>query len=106
MAPISTHAPGYVVSVENRELSVFDPRTGDEVSRVPIASRERCAQAVRTARDAASGWARTPAADRGAALHAAAAAVREAAEELAELNERETGKLRDDALGGVAAGAA
>jgi succinate-semialdehyde dehydrogenase / glutarate-semialdehyde dehydrogenase len=94
-----------VASIDNRELTVLDPRTGEEVSRVPIASDERCAEAVRTARAAARDWARTPAAERGAALHAAAAAVREAAEELAELNERETGKLRDDARGGVAAGA-
>ncbi|BBY16065.1 aldehyde dehydrogenase family protein [Mycolicibacterium litorale] len=87
------------------ELIVTDPRTGEPVSRVPIADASTCAEAVKRARAAASGWARTPAAERAAALTAAAAAVREAADELAELNERETGKLRDDALGGVDAGA-
>ncbi|OBF98642.1 hypothetical protein A5790_02575 [Mycobacterium sp. 852002-51152_SCH6134967] len=51
------------------------------------------------ARAAAPGWARTPAAERAAALTKAAAAVRAA------VNERETGKTRDDALGGVDAGA-
>jgi succinate-semialdehyde dehydrogenase / glutarate-semialdehyde dehydrogenase len=86
------------------ELIVLDPRTGQEASRVEIASEARCAEAVSAARQAAKGWARTPAAERGAALHAAAAAVREAADELAELNERETGKLLDDARGGVEAG--
>ncbi|MBP2367768.1 acyl-CoA reductase-like NAD-dependent aldehyde dehydrogenase [Pseudonocardia parietis] len=55
-------------------------------------------------RAAATGWARTPAAQRGAALHAAAAAVREAADELADLTERETGKPYADARGGVDAG--
>ena len=89
-----------------RELTVHDPRTGEEVGRVPIASAERCADALSAARDAAPGWARTPAAERGAALHAAAAAVRAAADELAELNTAETGKLRGDASGGVEAGAA
>ena len=89
-----------------RELTVHDPRTGEEVGRVPIASAERCADAVRAARDAAPGWARTPAAERGAALHTAAAAVRAAAAELAELNTAETGKLPADASGGVEAGAA
>jgi succinate-semialdehyde dehydrogenase / glutarate-semialdehyde dehydrogenase len=88
-----------------RELTVHDPRTGEEVGRVPIASAERCADAVRAARAAAPGWARTPAAERGAALHAAAAAVRAAAAELAELNTAETGKLPGDASGGVEAGA-
>ena len=94
-----------VTLLENRELTVHDPRTGELVGRTPIASDERCEEAVRAARAAAPGWARTPAAERGAALHAAAAAVRAAAHELAELNERETGKLHADALGGVEAGA-
>lgn len=84
---------------------MLDPRTGDEVSKVPITDPSSCAQAVARARAAAPGWARTPAAERAAALTKAAAAVRAAAEELAGLNERETGKLRDDALGGVDAGA-
>ncbi|KUI22684.1 succinate-semialdehyde dehydrogenase [Mycobacterium sp. GA-1285] len=86
-------------------MTVLDPRTGDEVSKVPITDPSSCAQAVARARAAAPGWARTPAAERAAALTKAAAAVRAAAEELAGLNERETGKLRDDALGGVDAGA-
>ncbi|WP_245233932.1 aldehyde dehydrogenase [Mycobacterium sp. PS03-16] len=86
-------------------LTVLDPRTGDVVSRVPIADASACDEAVKRARAAAPGWARTPAAERAAALTAAAAAVRAAADELAELNERETGKLRTDAAGGVEAGA-
>jgi succinate-semialdehyde dehydrogenase / glutarate-semialdehyde dehydrogenase len=93
-----------VTSTLHRELTVHDPRTGEEVGRVPVASAERCTDAVRAARAAAPGWARTPAADRAAALHAAAAAVRAAADELAELTERETGKPRGDARGGVDAG--
>ncbi len=94
-----------VTLLENRELTVHDPGTGEVVTRLPIASAERCAQAVAAARAAAPGWARTSAAERGAALHAAAAAVRAAADELAELNRRETGKVHGDAIGGVEAGA-
>jgi succinate-semialdehyde dehydrogenase/glutarate-semialdehyde dehydrogenase len=90
--------------LDTRELTVLDPRTGEIVGRVPVATEERCADAIRRARAAAPGWARTSATERAAALHAAAAAVRAAAEELAALNERETGKLRTDALGGVKAG--
>lgn len=100
-------APGYcfrVTVLENRELTVLDPRTDEVVGRVPIASPARCDAAVHSARAAAPGWARTPAAERGAALHAAAEAVRAAAEELATLNARETGKPLDDARGGVQAG--
>ncbi len=74
-------------------------------SRIPIADASACAEAVARARRAAVSWARTPATERAAALSAAAADVRAAADELAELNESETGKLKADALGGVAAGA-
>jgi succinate-semialdehyde dehydrogenase / glutarate-semialdehyde dehydrogenase len=93
-----------VTLLENRELTVLDPRTGEVAGRVPIASAARCDEAVGAARAAAAGWARTPAAERAATLHAAAAAVRAAADELAQLNTRETGKPADDARGGVEAG--
>lgn len=85
-------------------ISVSDPRTGDTVSQVPVTEPADCDEAIRRAAQAAPGWARTPSAERAAAIAAAAADVRAAARELAELNERETGKLRDDALGGVDAG--
>ncbi|OBG24658.1 aldehyde dehydrogenase [Mycobacterium sp. 852002-51057_SCH5723018] len=85
-------------------MSVLDPRTGDAVTRVPIAEPSDCDEAIRRAADTADGWARTAPAERAAAIAAAADDVRAAAEELAELNERETGKLRDDARGGVDAG--
>jgi acyl-CoA reductase-like NAD-dependent aldehyde dehydrogenase len=90
---------------QSTELIVTDPRTGEEVSRVPIADASACDEAVKRARAAAALWARTPAAERAAALSAAAAAVREQADELAALNERETGKPLADARGGVDAGA-
>ena len=87
-----------------RDITVLDPRTGEPVGRVPIATPQQCDEALRRARAAAPGWARTPAAERAAAVHAAAAAVRDAADELAALNERETGKPLADARGGVDAG--
>ncbi|OBI17773.1 succinate-semialdehyde dehydrogenase [Mycobacterium sp. E2327] len=85
-------------------MNVLDPRTGDQVTQVPVTEPSDCDDAVRRAADAAAGWARTAPADRAEAIAAAAADVRGAADELAELNERETGKLGDDARGGVEAG--
>ncbi|OBI94314.1 succinate-semialdehyde dehydrogenase [Mycobacterium sp. 1245805.9] len=85
-------------------MNVLDPRTGDQVTQVPITEPSDCDDAVRRAADAAAAWARTAPAERAEAIAAAAADVRGAADELAELNERETGKLRDDARGGVEAG--
>jgi len=90
-----------VTDLLTREITVLDPRTGETVGRVPIATAPQCDAALRKARAAADGWARTPAAERAAALHAAAAAVRDAADELAGLNARETGKPVADARGGV-----
>lgn len=86
-------------------ISVLDPRTGDTVTQVPVTEAADCDEAIRRAADARDAWARTPPAERAAALATAAADVRAAADELAELNERETGKLRGDARGGVDAGA-
>src|SRR4051812_1941215 len=88
------------------ELTVQDPRTGDTVVRVPIADASACDNAVARARAAFADWARTSPAERAAAVAAAAEDVRAAADELAALNERESGKRREDALGGVTAGAA
>lgn len=87
------------------ELTVLDPRTGEVVSRVDVAGPEACDAAVDAARGAAEAWARTAPAERAAALTRAAAAVRAATEELADLNESETGKVRADCVGGVEAGA-
>jgi succinate-semialdehyde dehydrogenase/glutarate-semialdehyde dehydrogenase len=89
----------------DRVLTVLDPRTGEVATELPVADEPAVADALASARAAQAGWARTPAAERGAALRAAAAAVRAAADELAELNTRETGKTPDDARGGIEAGA-
>ncbi|MEV6611829.1 aldehyde dehydrogenase family protein [Kutzneria sp. NPDC051319] len=62
-------------------------------------------QVVAAARAAQRGWARTPAAERGAALAAAAARLRAAADELAAAHNADTGRLIDEAHGGVLAGA-
>jgi betaine-aldehyde dehydrogenase len=86
-------------------LTVLDPRDGSLVGTVVEADREEVADAVRRARAAQDAWMRTPAAARGVLLHDAATALRERADEIAALNQRETGKPFDDALGGVLAGA-
>ncbi|MBM7810126.1 aldehyde dehydrogenase family protein [Saccharothrix algeriensis] len=88
-----------------RALDVHSPLDGRLVGSLPTASEEDVAGALRTARAALAGWAATPAAQRGAALRAAAAAVRARAGELAELVRAETGRPLDSAREGVLAGA-
>jgi len=87
-----------------RDLTVLNPADDAPVTRVPVSSPEDCGRAVRAAHQAAPGWARTPAADRGAALRAAAAAVEAAAGDLAETMSAEMGKPVADARDSITAG--
>ena len=87
------------------QVHILDPADGTEVGTLACAFQQDVTDAVGRARSAAAGWARTPAAERGARVAAAAAAVEAAADELATLTTREMGKPLDDARGGVEAGA-
>ncbi|AGF72104.1 aldehyde dehydrogenase family protein [Corynebacterium halotolerans] len=91
-------------TVRRTELSVVDPTTGEPVGTLPTAGENEVVDAVSRAHAAQAGWAATPAEQRGAYLHAMADALAGAAEELAELNRRETGKLPADCRGGIEAG--
>ena len=88
----------------DRSLTVLNPMTGDPVTSVPVSSEADVAAAVKAARDAAAGWARTAPGARAAALHAAANAVEAAAGELAELMNEEMGKPVDGAKDSIGAG--
>jgi len=87
-------------------LALEDPSTGEPLGRFPAGDPAAVDAAVQAARDAQPGWAATPAPERAVRLRAVAAALRAHADELANRNARETGKLLRDALGGVEAGAA
>ncbi|WP_025618516.1 aldehyde dehydrogenase family protein [Salinispora cortesiana] len=89
---------------EGGDLVVHDPADGTAVSSVPVATAEEVRKAVAAARGAAAEWARTPLAERAAALHRAADAVAAAAVELAQATTVEMGKPLADARGGVDAG--
>jgi betaine-aldehyde dehydrogenase len=89
---------------KSRELTITDPKVGTLVGRMAVATPAAVAESVTTAREAFSGWSKLPAAARGLAVRAAAHAVAERAEELAELNTRETGRPPDQARAGVDAG--
>jgi betaine-aldehyde dehydrogenase len=67
---------------------------------VPLAVR----RAVNASRAAHPAWSARLPVDRGAALRTAAGFLAEAAQDLAEMNGRETGRPLDEALAGIAAG--
>ncbi len=81
------------------------PETAAPATRNGAGDTAAADTAVAGARAAFPAWRHTPAAERGAALKAAAAALRAATDELAEIHERDTGRPRDEAAEGVAAGA-
>ncbi|WP_336646107.1 aldehyde dehydrogenase family protein [Microbacterium sp. USHLN186] len=83
------------------EITITDPRDGSLVGTLVAAEPEEVRAAVRTAVDTAPTWARTPAGERGAALRHAAALLEQRAEELADIEQRETGRRREQSLGGV-----
>jgi acyl-CoA reductase-like NAD-dependent aldehyde dehydrogenase len=85
-------------------LTVFDPLSDVPLTLVPVASEADVTAAVKAARDAAPGWARTPAGSRAAALHAAANAVEDATDELAAMLSAEMGKPAGGARDSIAAG--
>jgi len=90
----------------NGEFVVRNPADGTPVTRAPEASEADVADAVKAARSAAAAWARTPAAERAAALSRAADAVAEQAGRLAELTTCEMGRPLASARDGVDAGVA
>ncbi|WP_456285598.1 aldehyde dehydrogenase family protein [Microbacterium sp. JZ70] len=85
------------------EIVIRDPRDGTVTGSVPVADVAEVRAAVARARAAQPAWRATPAAERGRALRAAAHALAERGAELAEVEQRDNGRLRADADGGIAA---
>ncbi|WP_110293425.1 aldehyde dehydrogenase family protein [Nocardia tenerifensis] len=99
--------PGVVtVSGDHPAIVIRNPATGADVGTVPMTEPTDLDLRVRAANRAQPRWARTPAGERAAAVRAGAALLREHADELAELNEAETGRPKAEGREGVLAGAA
>jgi betaine-aldehyde dehydrogenase len=96
----------HVRNSSSEMLSILDPRTGEAVGSLPVTPPLAVRRTVNAARAAYSGWSATSPAERGACLRAAARALTAAAADLAEMNCRETGRPAEEALAGIAAGAA
>jgi betaine-aldehyde dehydrogenase len=73
-------------------LPVENPATEEQISEVALPSAEQVAAAVAAAREAARGWERTPAVERGEMLHEVASRLRARTEELAAVMTAEGGK--------------
>jgi betaine-aldehyde dehydrogenase len=84
----------FVAPESSATIDVVDPATGDTIGRVPDAGPRDVAKAVAAARAAfdTGPWKDTTAQDRGRILFKLAEIVRQRADELAELETRNTGK--------------
>ncbi len=84
--------------------SVNPADTRDVVARFKNASKADALKAIDAAQKAASGWAKTPAPQRGRVLAKAAEIARRRSDELAALMTREQGKILSEAKGEMAKG--
>jgi acyl-CoA reductase-like NAD-dependent aldehyde dehydrogenase len=80
------------------EIVSYDPATGEEIGRVPLASPEEVAAAVSRARESQSVWAETGFSERQSVVMRARKIVLAELEEIALLISRETGKPVAEAI--------
>lgn len=81
-----------------REIISYDPATGEEIGRVPLASVEEVAAAVERARRMQGAWAAKSFKERGAIVMRARRIVLDELEEIALLISKETGKPVAEAI--------
>ena len=91
-------------ATDSATLAVHDPATGREIKRIASATVADGTAALDAACDAASGWAATPARERGELLRRAFDLLQQRKEEFALLMTLEMGKPLDQARGEVAYG--
>ena len=83
---------------QTAEIVSYDPATGEEVGRVPVASAAEVARAVERARAAQEAWGALSYAERGRVVLRARALVLDEIDAIANLISRESGKPATEAL--------
>lgn len=83
----------FVDSSSNEMKAVTNPATGEELSQIPMATREEVQQAIDAAEKAQIGWERLPAIERAAYLRKMASKIRENEDLLAKTITEEVGKI-------------
>jgi acyl-CoA reductase-like NAD-dependent aldehyde dehydrogenase len=89
---------GWVDIGDRQTFGVVEPATGREIARVVNGDERLVAEAVADSRRAFAGWRALAPRERGRLLRLVAAKIREHLDELADLEAREVGKPRRDAL--------
>src|SRR4051794_38575364 len=89
---------GWVHARDRETFAVLEPATGREIGRVVNGDEQLVADAVADSRRAFGEWRALAPRERGRLLRLVAARIREHLDELADLEAREVGKPRRDAL--------
>ncbi len=93
-APLSNYIGGRLIASGSSDLiPVLNPSSGAVISEMPVSSREAVDEAVAAAKTAQVAWGRLPAIQRGNALRAISARIRERVEPIARIISQEQGKL-------------
>ena len=99
--PLANIIGGVPSTVEGNRLEVFDPSTGDVISRVPLSSSSDVDAAVRAAQRALPTWAATPIKERVQVLYRYRTLLEQHLAELSALVTEENGKLPAEATAEV-----
>jgi malonate-semialdehyde dehydrogenase (acetylating) / methylmalonate-semialdehyde dehydrogenase len=104
MKKIENYIDGKIVSNSNRLLSVYDPSTGEEISKVVLSDINDFNETVKSAKKAQTEWGKFTPLKRSRVIYKYKQLIEENIEELAKLVSIEHGKTLDDAKGSVTRG--
>lgn len=94
---VQNYLDGHFVDDVLPAIDVFDPGTGEAISRVPLSSHEEVARAVRSAEDAFPDWSRTPIKERVQVFYRYKALLERDLDSLSALVSEENGKIASEA---------
>ncbi len=94
---VQNYLDGHFVDDVLPAIDVYDPGTGEAISRVPLSSHEEVDRAVRSAEDAFPDWSRTPIKERVQVFYRYKALLERDLDSLSALVSEENGKIASEA---------
>ena len=104
MNKIENYIDGKVTSVSKSDLPVFDPSTGEEISKVVLSNEEDFKIAIKSSKESQKNWANFTPLKRSRILSNYKTLIEKNLQEIAQLVSKEHGKTLDDAKGSVTRG--
>lgn len=104
MKKIINYIDGNLTGLSSNEESVFDPSTGEEISKVILSNEQDFEKAIESSKNSQIEWAQTTPLKRSRIISQYKTLIENNIQELAELVSKEHGKTIDDAKGSVTRG--